>query len=192
MSRLYEIGRRVRMLFRGGRFDRELDEEMQLHIQLRQEKLRAEGLSDAEALRRARRRFGNSLRLREQSRDVWRWRWLDDVGRDLRSGARQLRAAPGFTIDAISLLTLGAGVALSALHVANAAQFHILAVQDADRLVRVARQSPELTSSFPFMSATFYREQSTLFSFLVAESIGLRVSVDGDTEPRAAAFVSGN
>src|SRR5262245_57098836 len=123
------------MLFHRARLDRELDEEMQLHIQLRQEKLRAEGRSEAKALLEARQRFGGALRFRELSEDIWRWRWLDDLRRDLRFAGRQLRAAPRFTLAAISLLTVGAGVALSVLHVANAARFHLLSVEDADRLV---------------------------------------------------------
>ena len=34
-------------------------------------------------------RFGNLLRLREESADMWGWTWLDDLGRDLRNGAPQ-------------------------------------------------------------------------------------------------------
>ncbi len=137
-------------------------------------------------------RFGNPLRLREESADVWGWTWLDDVGRDLRYGARQLIAAPRFTVAAVSILTLGAGVSMSVLHVANAAIFYYFTVEDADRLVRVSRLSPEITSTFPYATAAFYQEHSTGFSYLVAESLGPRVSLDDDAEPRDAAFVSGN
>ena len=91
-----EIGRRIRMLFQGARFNRELEEEMQLHVQLREAKLRCEGLCERDARQEARRRFGGALRLRERSVDVWRWRWLDDLGRDL--GYRRTAAPSGATV----------------------------------------------------------------------------------------------
>jgi predicted permease len=137
-------------------------------------------------------RFGSMLRLREESADAWGWTWLDDLGRDLAYGVRQLKNAPRFTIAALSLLTLGAGVALSLLHVANAARFYLYAVPDADRLVRVTRQSPEIISTFPWVAVTLYRAHGTTFSYLVSESLGTRVSTDDDPAPLAAAFVSGN
>ena len=137
-------------------------------------------------------RFGSMLRLREESADAWGWTWLDDLGRDLAYGVRQLKNAPRFTIAALALLTLGAGVALSLLHVANAARFYLYAVPDADRLVRITRQSFEISSTFPWVAVTFYRAHGTAFSYLVSESLGTRVSTDDDPAPLAAAFVSGN
>jgi predicted permease len=168
--------RRVWYRLNRSRLDRELEREMASHRAMMAEP----------------QRFGSALRLREQSADIWGWAWLDDLGRDLRYGSRQLIAAPRFTVAAMSILTLGAGVALAVLHVANAANFHPLAVADADRLVRVSRRSPEITSTFPFAAAAFYQQHSSLFSYLVSESLGPRVSVDDDPAPRVAAFVSAN
>jgi hypothetical protein len=86
--------RRLWYLLNRRRLERELEREMSSHRAMMTEP----------------HRFGSTMRLREESSDVWGWTWLDDVGRDLRYGARQLRAAPRFTVAAMSILTLGAGV----------------------------------------------------------------------------------
>src|SRR5687768_14903535 len=54
--------------------------------------------------------FGNTLRLREEARDAWGWRWLDDLTADTRFAWRTLRRSPGFALTAIVTLALGIGV----------------------------------------------------------------------------------
>jgi predicted permease len=56
------------------------------------------------------RAFGNTLRLREEARDAWGWRWLDDLVHDTRFAWRTLRRSPGFALTAIVTLALGIGV----------------------------------------------------------------------------------
>ena len=74
-----EFVRRLLMLFRRRQFDAGLDEEMRLHRELREQDLIEAGVALGEARYAARRRFGNDLVLREESRDMWGWNWLENL-----------------------------------------------------------------------------------------------------------------
>jgi macrolide transport system ATP-binding/permease protein len=108
MSLLNEIMRRAGYLGRRSQFDKELDDEIQFHIETRTEELQREGVPPAEALQRARREFGPRARMHEDTRAAWQFQWIEDLWRDLCYGARSFAKSPGFT--AVAVLSLGIGV----------------------------------------------------------------------------------
>ncbi|HLM57192.1 MAG TPA: permease prefix domain 1-containing protein, partial [Pyrinomonadaceae bacterium] len=104
MSFLGQLWRRCLHRARRERFDRELEEEMRLHLEMKAEEYEAEGMTAGEARRAARRRFGNETRLREMSREAWGWVMMETLLQDVRFGARVLAMHKGFT--AVAVLTL--------------------------------------------------------------------------------------
>ena len=75
----------------------DLEQEMRLHVELERDRLVDVGVAPDAAACAARRRLGNPALIREDTRAVWGWCWLDGLVRDLRHVARGLRRSPGFT-----------------------------------------------------------------------------------------------
>ncbi len=141
MRWLSELGRRMRMLAGGRRFDRELEEEMALHRELRAQEKRSAGMDEDEARHAAQRQFGNELRLREISGDAWGWRWLEHLAHDVLYSLRQLRLNPGFAAAAILSLALGIGANAAIFQLLNAVRLRVLPVDNPQEIVEIRAES---------------------------------------------------
>jgi len=93
--------------------DRQLDAELQDHVERLTADYVAEGMPEAEARRRALVAFGGVEQVKEASRDQRGLPWLEDLSRDVRHGFRALRRSPGFA--AAALLTLAIGIVVNAV-----------------------------------------------------------------------------
>ncbi len=125
------------MLLRREQFDADLDEEMRLHRELREQEQIERGVSAQEARYAAQRRFGNDLVLREESRDMWGWSWLENLLQDVRYSFRSLAKSRGFATTAIFTLALGICASVAIFAFVDAALIKPLPYPNPNRLVEV-------------------------------------------------------
>jgi predicted permease len=132
---------RIKALFRRRQLDRDLDDELQFHLAMREEKLTGQGVPGEEAHFTARREFGNATRAKEASREIWTFPFVENLWQDIRYGLRQLRRNRGFTAVAVVTLALGIGANTAIFSLANAAFFRPLPYPHADRLAFLWQQN---------------------------------------------------
>ncbi len=184
MAWIAEIRRRVAVLFQRNRFNCDLEEEMQAHLDMQAEANRENGMAAEEARYAARRQFGNPTLLRETSTAVWGWTSVARIGQDLRYALRLLRKTPGFSAIVVLVLALGIGGSTTVFSLVNALLLNPFPYPQPDRLVAIkARQGGERWRTTVLIRDFFdWRRQNTVFEEMAAYgSVGSNVS--GIEEP---------
>jgi putative ABC transport system permease protein len=179
-------------LMRSERLSRDLDREMAFHLSERTDELMAAGMSESEARREARKRFGNRALQKERTRDADVLVWLESILADLRYAARVLRASPGFTLVAMLSIGLGIGANTAIFSLLDAVMLKSLPVSHPEELVQVSLDdNDELTN--PLWEQL--RDRKDLFSSVFAFSSGGQPRFDlasgGESRPVSGAWVSG-
>jgi putative ABC transport system permease protein len=185
---------RVRNVFGGDRLNRDLDEEMRLHI----EEAVAVGRDPAEA----RRAFGNALELRERSRDFKVVGWLDALVSDVRFGLRQIAKNRVTSGAAILSLALATGASTGAFRLIDAMLLRPLPVAEPNRLfyfVYPFTGDDGLQRDADSWAYPLYRElrdavvsQADLMGISYASRIDVSYSGGQDMEKATRQYVSGN
>lgn len=110
MSQLRRGLARVVDFFRRRSLDRDLDEELQAHLDMAAADYRSRGLSEAEAMRQARVDLGGVAQLREARREVRGLPWLDCFLLDLKLAVRRLRKSWGLSLVSVLAMTVAIGL----------------------------------------------------------------------------------
>jgi predicted permease len=134
----YTIPLRLRSLFRRSQMDRELDEELQLHLAQRIEQEMATGKTPEEARFAALQAMEGIEQRKEECRDARRVHWFEDFVQDACYAVRTLTKTPGFTAVAAMVLALGIGANTAVFTIVNTVLLQPLPFSEPNRLFLIS------------------------------------------------------
>src|SRR5260370_23292952 len=162
---LREWSQRLRGALHLGRRDRDLEEELRLHVELAADEARRRGVED-DCIRLSRIRAGGEAQAMDLLRDQRGLPWLEDLLRDVRHGLRALRRAPGFAAVVILTLALGIGANTAIFSIINGVLLLPLPYPQPAQLMYLTTQSSVLGfSQFPASVAEYLEFQQFNRSF---------------------------
>ncbi len=194
MASSHEFWLRCKALFRKRRMDREMAEELEFHQAMLREKLLREGVPAIAVDGATRQRFGNPTRWHERLRELWQFRTLENLLRDLRFSLRLLMKSPGFTVVALLTLVLGVGANTAIFSLINGLLLRPLPVPHAEQLavLGIDQQGPRTQYSFPAPLFRGLEKRHEAFSDVFAFTLEpLQVRGSSNNETVVGEYVSG-
>ncbi len=183
---------RISNLFRTGRLEREIDEELAAHL--------AEAAEEGREAEESRRSLGSALHHREESRDARIVVWLDSLRADVVFGCRQLLKRKVTSAAAILSLALAIGACTSAFRLIDALLLRPLPVAHPERLYSLAREvffDGKLQSyddwAYPDLQLMrkAAQDQAVLIAVSYAQRTDLTYRSDAEMEKATVQYVSG-
>lgn len=156
---------RLRTLFRRADVERDLDDELQYHLERQTEENVRQGMPLREARASALRAMGGIAYRKEQVRDTRGTRWIEEIAGDLRVAVRGLRHARGFSTAVVLTLALGIGANTAMFTLLRGTLLRPLPNRDGDRLLYLRQSAPgakQVDLSFSVPEVGDYRTARTL------------------------------
>jgi predicted permease len=185
---------RISNAVRGERLNREIEEELQAHIE--------EAVASGRDPREAQRAFGSALRAREASHSIRTAEWLESVVADVSFGWRQLCRNKVASAAAVLSLALGIGSCVAAFRLIDALLWRPLPISNSSKLYVLSRKMIGLygkpvedgywaTPDFKLMRDAV-KDQADLIAISGADRTDVSWSTDNDVERAQVVYVSGN
>jgi predicted permease len=173
---------RLKALLWRRRLDRDLDDELRFHLEMRERRNIEQGLEAGAA----RGRFGNFSSFKEACREMWTFGSIEILWQDVRYAFRMLRKSPAFTSVAVFALALGIGANIAIFSVVNAVVLKPLPYRDPAQLTllvgNVRRVNVERRgASYP--DFVDWRKQSKSFVDMAAYNQVSSFLTGGDEAP---------
>jgi putative ABC transport system permease protein len=177
---------RLRASVRGRRLDRELEDEIQAHLEMAERDARARGLPPEQARRAARQTFGGIQQVKDEHRDRRSFRWIEIVLKDVRYGLAALGRSPGFTAVVVGVLALGIGANVAMFGVLDAVLLKPLLFPQPDRIVRVwEAPKPGITNAASATEFLNWKRLAGIFEAMSAEApVSATLATDGSWPTR--------
>jgi predicted permease len=174
-------------------FETDMDAELRFHIEAYAADLVRGGISPQEAERRARVEFGSMDGSKEECRQSWGYRFLDELRADLRLAFRTIRRSPGFAAVSVLSLAIGIGANAAIFGLLDAVAFRLLPVRDPGRLVFVETAGISGRDGPPYPFFELVREKATSFESISAFSTSrMELTIDRGRELARGVWISGN
>ena len=186
------------------RAPRDVEREIDLHIELRAREFEAAGMNRDDARKAALAAFGDRAAVAHEVTEIrqstvrerQRHEWLDELRMDLVVGARMLRRAPSFTLVALLTLAIGIGANTAIFGVLRSVLLRPLPYSEPEQLVQVwtdhravGRAEPEWLAPPEFAD---FRDGNATFAGMAAyQGWGPDLTGTGDPETLSGLLVSG-
>jgi predicted permease len=194
---LYTIPLRLRSLFRCGRVEQELNEELQYHLEQKTEEGIAKGLSPKEARCAAMRAMDGLEQRKEEMRDMRRIHWLTDFLDDVRFSIRSLRRTSGLAAFVVITLALGIGMTSGTFSMVDALIFRPYPVPHPSGVVTlVSTTHDDSYGDFSYREYLDIRDRTQSYDGVIAsagmEAVGFSAEPGATPRIKGGMMVSGN
>jgi len=175
----------------------EVEEEFRFHIDVYVEDLIQQGMTPAEAERKARIELGRPDTQNEKYRDAIGLRAFDELGADIRYGLRSLFKNPGYSSVAILSLALGIGATTAMFSLIYAVLLHPFPYADSDRIMNpviINEQNPQELRWFAMYKSQFeiFRQAKSIESLLGFRRVNTEITGGELPEDVAAYYLTEN
>src|SRR5262245_63407625 len=189
---LRDLKLRARSMFRPGRVERDLHDELAFHMEREAQKLIDEGMTPAASRARAQARFGLTAVVADECRDQRGTAFVDDTIRDLQYALRSFVRAPLAAATVVVTVAIGLGIVAVLFTFFNAFLFRVDQVPDVEQFYAVERRLPGADGPSPLSVADFesLRRDTSVFTDSYAAVSEIDLLFDG--RRMAVTLVTGN